>query len=156
MKGMSEILKSSVSLTFVSYLFLSACKPNQPEWPTGLSNPFTNLKEYFLQILQPRIERSAIQEPETFMTTVNNSTFLVLMKNKRPMVEFSFVCCVTFCKITEVENSVFKKFALTTCCCVVLRSTKNCGASNNQSVNIRIQGLRPQQKPWLCYQISAS
>ena len=56
---MGTVLKSSFNLTLASYIIIMVCNQLQV-W-------FQN------SILQPRIERNAIQVPEAFMTTVITS-----------------------------------------------------------------------------------
>lgn len=67
MKGLSLFCQSTIILLAIFWL------PNQIFRDSSLNvitNPLECVKSYFLDILRPRIERSAIKVPETFMTTV--------------------------------------------------------------------------------------
>lgn len=67
MKGTSTFFQSVASFVIV-YCFLTL--DTRTVLSPFVNNPFTQIKELLQHILQPRLERCIIQEPESFMTTV--------------------------------------------------------------------------------------
>lgn len=66
MKGTSTFFQSVASFVIV-YCFLTL--DTRTVLSPFVNNPFTQIKELLQHILQPRLERCIIQEPESFMTT---------------------------------------------------------------------------------------
>ncbi len=68
MKGTPTLVKSLFTLTIAYYCFFTP--DSQKVLSPFANNPFKQLQEWFQYILQPRLDRGVIQEPESFMTTV--------------------------------------------------------------------------------------
>lgn len=67
MKGTSTLFQSVASFVIV-YCFLTL--DTRTVLSPFVNNPFAQINEFLQHILQPRLERSVIQEPESFMSTV--------------------------------------------------------------------------------------
>lgn len=68
MKGFTVAFRSFLSLTVIYWM--ATTFRMKKDVPSFITNPLEQLRDYVLHLMEPRIERSYIAVPETFMTTV--------------------------------------------------------------------------------------